>query len=151
MTAKYPIIILTLLFSSLIHANEDQLKKGQAIWGPDDQECESLIEDGIEELCKEYSGSVGCTAIKTCKKFKRQVFMGSKLRKRRRIVIPRLRGNRRRTPTLKKKWNGAGGPADAHTNALMCSLRELSPKLNGPLRSGITIDLGIEKCTSTKR
>jgi hypothetical protein len=145
MTAKYLIVLLSLLFlNSLAIANEDQLKRGQAIWGPDEQECESLIEDGIEELCKKYSSSVGCNASKSCRKFKRQIFMGSMLKKRARRFTPRS-SSRRRVPTLRKKWNGAGGPADAHANALMCSLRELSPQLNGPLRSGITIDLGIGK------
>jgi len=140
MTMKQLIITLTFLLSSMTQANEQQLKSGQAIWGPDVQECESLIEDGIEALCKLYSGSVGCTANKTCRQFQRQVFMGSMLKKRRRFYTPG-----RRTPTLRRKWNGAGGPADAHANAIMCSLRELSPDLSGPLRSGITIDLGIGK------
>jgi len=108
-------------------ANEAMLKQGQAVVGAMSQECDgSFLFDTVGELCDLFGSGV-CTLNSTCRTFQRQIPTGT-------VLGPVVTG---------RPWNGRGGSGELMADALMCSMRELSPQLGGPLKSGISINVGL--------
>jgi hypothetical protein len=90
--------------------------------------CDTLtVLDAVEKLC-ELAGASPCVSqTASCRRYRRQLFTGTRLQN---------------APTIPGQWNGRGGSGDLMADAVLCSLRELSPELGGPLVSEATVGLG---------
>lgn len=75
--------------------------------------------DAVETLCQLFGVSPCVSQSHTCTKVQRQLFTGTRL-----VNAP---GD--------GQWNGRGGTGDVMADALLCTLRELSPELGGPITS----------------
>lgn len=116
-----------------LHAQEAQLRAGQAVFGATTPECTgSFLLDNVASLCKLIPGCSGCcsTSGSYCRSYTRQIFTGT------RLGPP--------VATVKAEWNGMGGSGELMADALICSLRELSPQLKGAIKTPpLTISLPI--------
>jgi hypothetical protein len=81
--------------------------------------------EGIEALCELFGVEPCVSQSAYCTEYRRQLFTGTRLGE---PVIP--------------AWNGRGGSGDPMADAVLCTMRQLSPELDGPLVSDADIDLG---------
>ncbi|MBI5644129.1 MAG: hypothetical protein HY954_11730, partial [Deltaproteobacteria bacterium] len=98
------------------------LNNGESVTDPAEEECgESFILDTVKDLCDLFalfSGEASCLNYSSsCNTYPRQIYAGS--------VID----------SSDKDWNGRGGSGRLMADAAVCTLRELSPKLGGPVLS----------------
>ena len=105
-----------------LRAQEAQLRAGQAVYGPQQNECTgSFLLDNVATLCNLIPGASCSTSGSYCRTYTRQVFTGS------RLGPP--------ATAAKAEWNGMGGSGELMADALVCSLRQLSPQLKGAIRT----------------
>lgn len=117
-------------------AQEGDLRAGKAVLGPVAAECGGpSLADNVAKLCTLIPGASCPTAKSQCRPYSRQIFAGTKLGR----ILPQ--GG---------QWNGMGGSGELIADALVCTLRELSPQLRGPIRAQASIDLGIGKLQATQ-
>ncbi len=117
-------------------AQEAELRAGKAVLGPLQTECAgAALLDNVAKLCNLIPGSYCPTAKSSCQSTTRQVFLGTALGK------PLPQGG---------QWNGMGGSGELMADTLVCSLRELSPQLHGPIQSQASINLGIGTLMATQ-
>ncbi len=116
-----------------LQAQETQLRAGQPVLGPQQPECAgSFLLDNVVTLCNLIPGASCSTAGSYCRTYARQVFTGT------RIGPPPQQSGA-------YPWNGMGGSGELMADALICSLRELSPQLKGAIRTpplGISLTIG---------
>lgn len=117
------------------HAQEHQLIAGQAVTKTLPTECSgSSLVDNVLALCELIMGKQCGAQSGHCKTYTRQVFTGTRLGK--------------GTTGPGAQWNGMGGSGELMADALICSLRELSPQLRGAIRTPpLSIGLPIGKVT----
>jgi hypothetical protein len=85
--------------------------------------------DAVEALCSILGAAPCVSQTNTCSREQRQLFAGTRLAS---------------TPTAPVRWNGRGGSGDLMADAVLCSLRALSPELEGPIVSTPTaVSLGL--------
>ncbi|MCC6544819.1 MAG: Ig-like domain-containing protein [Nitrospirae bacterium] len=104
------------------------LRDGKVIKGIEQTDCEnSVVFESLNILCELFGAGSCLKQTSKCNDYARQIYTGSTLVE---------EGN---------KWNGRGGSGDLMADAVLCTLRELSPKLpnGGPLRSAVGINIGI--------
>lgn len=117
-------------------AQESDLRAGKAVLGPVASECSGpSLTDNVAKLCTLVPGGFCPTAKSQCQAYTRQIFTGTALGK----IQPQ--GG---------QWNGMGGSGALMADALVCTLRELSPQLRGPIRTQAAINLGIGKLQATQ-
>lgn len=101
------------------------LPEGLAVTKACPAEEPNAVLGGIEALCKIFGVDPCVSQDAFCTKYQRQIFTGTRL------------GD----PTA-GLWNGRGGSGDPMEDALLCTMRQLSPELDGPLHSEAQVDLG---------
>lgn len=119
---------------ALADAATSDFAQGKPVQGPVKTECDSpVLLDGILKLCQLFGG--GCDEPKSqCQTYARQLFTGTAIK-----------------PGTQGSGNGMGGSGELVADALLCTMRELSPQLRGPLRvSAPSIDLGIGDLVATQ-
>jgi hypothetical protein len=111
-------------------AQEADLRAGKFVYGPQQPECTGSFVDNVLKLCDLIPGASCPTKSGYCRTYTRQVFTGTR-------IAPA-------SATEKAKWNGMGGSGELMADAVICSLRELSPQLRGAVRiESPPISLGI--------
>lgn len=80
----------------------------------------STLLDAVETLCSLFGVSPCVSQSHTCLDVQRQMFAGTRLKD---------------APIAGLQWNGRGGTSDLMADSLLCTLRELSPELGGPISS----------------
>jgi hypothetical protein len=76
--------------------------------------------DAVETLCSLLGAAPCVSQTNTCAVHQRQIFTGTRLKN---------------APTPTGQWNGRGGSGDLMADAVLCTLRELSPEREGPIVS----------------
>ena len=113
------------------------LADGDAVIGPPAETCTgSKILSGLNLLCDLFltDGSGGCLDEKqSCNSYERQVFAGTAL-----------------SSASNGSWNGMGGTGQRMADTVMCSLKELSPQLRGPIKNTLSVDVGIGTVSATQ-
>jgi hypothetical protein len=83
--------------------------------------------DAVETLCQLFGVSPCVSQTSTCSVYQRQIYTGAVLD----------------ASPIPAEWNGRGGSGELVADALVCSLRALSPAVHGPIVSTpASIDLG---------
>lgn len=110
------------------------LAEGQELT-PADKCTNSLVFDAFDALCSLFPG-VGCVDVTdTCQGYQRQIFTGTTV----------MAG-----PSASNQSNGKGGSGETLADAVICSLKELSPQLGGPLLSEVSLDVGLGTIRATE-
>jgi hypothetical protein len=105
-----------------------ELYGGEAVEVGSGTECDtSLVLDAIEALCALTGASPCVSQTAECSPYRRYLFTGTRLAN---------------APAPTGQWNGRGGSGDPMADAVLCSLRELSPELGGPIASTASVPLG---------
>jgi hypothetical protein len=132
-SANLPVgALLSCALAVSAQAQEAQLRAGQIVWGPQQAECSgAFLLDNVVKLCNLIPGASCSTQGSYCRTYARQIFTGTRLG-------PAAPGT--------GAWNGMGGSGELMADALICSLRELSPQLRGPIRTPpLDVSLAIGK------
>jgi hypothetical protein len=126
---KFITCVLSLTICPSLFADAQALRRGLPVLGTVQQECsQSFILDQVSALC-DLLGADNCVSESVqCQTLTRQIFTGSGLGQ----TIPN-----------NQQWNGMGGTGEPMADSLICGIRDLSPSLDGPIKSEVRIDLGL--------
>ncbi|MEM6993154.1 MAG: hypothetical protein AAF721_21755 [Myxococcota bacterium] len=108
---------------------DSRLASGQSVTSEWSQECGDVgMLDNLIALCNIIPGA-SCPDGEDdslCRDYTRQLFVGAELG----------------TPDGGASWNGRGGSGRQMSEALLCTMRELSPQLGGPTMSSAEVPVG---------
>lgn len=116
---------------------ESLLTNGKVVTGKVKNDCDnSFVLDAVGELCELFQtfssdpNTAACvTQDSSCNSYATQIYAGSNLGSSQKQASP--------------GWNGRGGSGDLMADAAVCTLRQLSPKLDGPVNSQASLNIGI--------
>ncbi len=117
-----------------IDLTQSKLNSGKLVTGTPKEDCDnSVVLDSVSELCKLLAPLTGVDACVTqsssCNSYERQLYTGS-------VLGPGQKGPNSR-------WNDRGGSGALMADAAVCTLRELSTKIDGPIDSSASLNIGI--------
>lgn len=115
------------------------LEDGDEVTGSPAEVCTgSKIQSALNLLCDLFvtDGNGGCINEKrSCNSYERQIFTGTALSS---------------ASKPGERWNGMGGTGERMADTVMCSLKELSSQLHGPIKNKLSVDVGIGTVSATQ-